>query len=388
MEYLDRTIVQVDVSVNGIPTAVKIANSGYKVIFATTSDYIVSQLKEYRPSLHRVPKPIFTKLLLEGMLTVTTDLENALTSSKTVLVTSHALGSEEETKNVMNLFKQMAPYIMPNSLIIYGGLAPPGTMEEIIDVLDKHSRLNVEKEINITLITPLDAQAEACIICSPNSEAANLTKKLVSVFIPSDMIKLYNRFREAEVANLLLVARRAITKALSSYALLMFKQMGVVIENVLNLSGCKAATAIEDDPLSEMVINYLVSEERRLPQRLTFMRNVIRMRKLLLEAIATGLKREIKSALKKNKDLRIACVFERESDKELMNIILPKKGVKVHFYSVDEIESKVNAGVGRIIPFSANLIILAAQPQSISEQMLRRLEEEAKLINLGGIVSI
>jgi hypothetical protein len=81
-------------------------------------------------------------------------------------------------------------------------------------------------------------------------------------------------------------------------------------------------------------------------------------------------------------------VFERESDKELMNIILPKKGVKVHFYSVDEIESKVNAGVGRIIPFSANLIILAAQPQSISEQMVRRLEEEAKLINLGGIVSI
>jgi len=140
--------------------------------------------------------------------------------------------------------------------------------------------------------------------------------------------------------------------------------------------------------VSEMVINYLMSEERRLPQRLTFMRNITRMRRLLLEAIATNLKREIKSASKKSKDLRIACVFERESDKELVNIILPKKGVKVHFYSVDEIESRVNASIEKVIPFNANLIILAARPQSISEQMVHKLEEEAKLINLGCIVSI
>ncbi len=388
MVCLDRTIVQVDVSVNGIPTAVKMANSGYKVTLATTSDYVASQLREYRPSLHRVPKPIFTKLLLEGALTVTTDLENALASSKTVLVTTHALGSEEKIKNVINLFKQIAPYILPNSLLIYGGLAPPGTMEEIVNILDKYSRFDVKKEINVTLVTPLDAQTEAYIICSPNFEAANLTKEFMSIFIPLDMIRLCNRFREAEIANLLLVAKRTITKALSSYALLMFKQMDIDIKNALNFSGCKAATAIGDDPVSEMVINYLMSEERRLPQRLTFMRNITRMRRLLLEAIATNLKREIKSASKKSKDLRIACVFERESDKELVNIILPKKGVKVHFYSVDEIESRVNASIEKVIPFNANLIILAARPQSISEQMVHKLEEEAKLINLGCIVSI
>ncbi|MEM4675810.1 MAG: hypothetical protein QXM12_05915, partial [Nitrososphaerota archaeon] len=140
--------------------------------------------------------------------------------------------------------------------------------------------------------------------------------------------------------------------------------------------------------LSEMVINYLVSEEGRLPRRLTLMRNIVRMRRMLLETIAARLKQEIKSASRKGKDLRVACILERESDKDLMNIILPKKGVRVHFYNIDEVESKVNAGIERVIPFGVNLIILAARSQSISEQTVRKLEEEAKFINLGYILSI
>lgn len=388
MEGLRGMIVQVDVSVGGIPTAIKIASSGYNITFATTSDYVASQLKEYRPSLHRVPKLIFTKLFLEGTLKVTTDLESALASSKTILVTTHALGSEEEIRVVINLFKQIAPYITPSSLLIYGGLTPPGTMEKIISILDKHSRLDVGKDINLTLITPLDAKTETYIVCSPNLEAANIVKKFISTFVPLNVIRLHDTFREAEVANLLLIARQAVMKALSSYALLMFKQVDVNVKDVLNLSECKAATAIEDDPLSEMVINYLVSEEGRLLQRLTLMHNIVRMRKMLLEAIATKLKQEIKSASKRSKDLRVACILERESDKELVNSILPKKGVRVYFYNVDEVESKVNAGIERIIPFNTNLIILAARPQSISEQTMRRLEEETKFINLGCIFSI
>ncbi|MEM1665771.1 MAG: hypothetical protein QXW12_00245 [Nitrososphaerota archaeon] len=388
MEDPRGTIVQVDVSVNGIPIAIKIASSGYNVAFATTNDYVASQLKEYRPSLHRVPKSIFTKLFLEGRLTVTTDLESALALSKTILVTTHALGNEEEINMVINLFKQIAPHITPNSLLIYSGLTPPGTMEEIISVLDKYSRLNIGKDINVTLITPLDAQTETCIICSPNFEAANIVKKFISAFVPSSAVRLHNTFREAEVANLLLIARRAIIKALSSYALLMFKQVDVNLKDALCLSECKAATAIEDDPLSEMVINYLVSEEGRLPRRLTLMRNIVRMRRMLLETIAARLKQEIKSASRKGKDLRVACILERESDKDLMNIILPKKGVRVHFYNIDEVESKVNAGIERVIPFGVNLIILAARSQSISEQTVRKLEEEAKFINLGYILSI
>ncbi len=379
-------IVQVDVSVNGIPTAIKIANSGYNVTFATTSDYIVSQLKEYRASLHRVSRSIFTNLLLKGTLTVTTDLEKALASSKIVLVTTHALGSEEKIKVVIDLFKQIAPYLIPNSLLIYGGLAPPGTMEKIISTLDRYSRLDVEKDLDVILITPLDAQTEKYIICSPNLEAANTVKKFMSDCVSSSVIKLHDVFREAEVANLLLVARQAIMKALSSYALLMFKQVDVNLKNVLNVSECKAATAVEDDPIYEMVINYLASEERRLPQTLTFMRTTVRMRKMLLEAIATRLKQEIRSTSRKGKDLRIVCIFERESDKELMSILLPKKGVRIHFYSVDELESKVDAGVERIFPFNTNLIILAARPRSVSEQTIRKLEE-AKLINLGCILS-
>ncbi|MCS7136141.1 MAG: hypothetical protein RMJ14_00885 [Nitrososphaerota archaeon] len=388
MEDPKETIVQVDISVDGIPIATRMASSGYNVMFVTTSDYVASQLKEYRPSLHRIPKPIFSKLLVEGMLTATTDLENALASSKTILVTTHALRSEEEINALINLFKQIAPYILPNSLLIYCGLAPPGTMEEIISTLDKYSQLDVKKDINVILTTPFCVQTETCIICSPNFEAANTVKRFISTFVPSNAIKLCNTFREAEVANLLLVARRAIIRALSSYALLMFKHLDVNIKDALNLSEYKAATVIEDDTISEMVINYLISEERRLPQRLTFMRNIVRMRKMLLEAISATLKQEIKLASRKSKDLKIACVFERDSDKELMNLILQKKGVNVHFYTVDEIETKVNAGVERVIPFSANLIILAARLQSISERTIRKLEEEAKLINLGCIFSI
>ncbi|MEM2909589.1 MAG: hypothetical protein QXO01_00765 [Nitrososphaerota archaeon] len=382
------TIVQVDVSITGIPTSVKIASAGYKVIFATTSDYVAAQLKEYRSSLHRVPKSLFTKLLLGGMLMATTDIESALASSKTILVTSHALGIEEEMEAVMNLFKQMAPHITPNSLLVYGGLAPPGTMEGVINILERYSRLDTEKDISVALITPFEAQAETYIVCSPKSEAANIVKKFMSTFVPSNMIKLYRTFKEAETANLLLIAKQAIMKALSSYALLLFKQMDVNVEDALSLSECKAPTVIEDDPISQMVMNYLVSEERRLPQRLMLMRNIIRTKIVLLRAITTNLRREVKLALQRSKGLTVACVFERESDKELVSTMLPKKGVKVHFYNIDEIEPKVEAGAERIIPFKVNLIILAVHPQNISERTICRLKEETKLIDLGRIISV
>lgn len=388
MENSKGTIVQVDVSISGIPTAIKIASSGYNVNFATTSDYVASQLKEYKPSLHKVPKSIFTRLLLEGMLTVTTDLERALASSKIVLVTTHALGSEDKVEVVINLFKQIAPYITPNSLLIYGGLSPPGTMDEIVSTLDRYSRLDIRRELNMALITPLDAQTETHIVCSPNFEVSNVVKKFVSTFIPSNAIRLHNTFKEAEVANLLLIARRVVIKALSSYFLLMFKQLDVNLKDALCLSECKAATAIEDDPLSEIVINYLVSEECKLPQRLMLMRNIVKMRKMLLEEITTRLRQEIRSTYRKSKDFKIACIVERESDKDLVSSILPRKDIKVHFYTIDEVESKVNAGVERIIPFDVNLIISVARPQSISEQTIHKLEGEAKLINLGNILSL
>lgn len=383
------TIVQVDASINGIPTSVKIASAGYRVTLATTSDYVSAQLRDYRPSIHRVPKPLFTKLLLEGRLSATIDLESALASSKVILVTSHALGSEEETKALMNLFKRMAPYIAPNSLLVYGGLAPPGTMEEAISTLDRYSRVEVEKDIGLVLITPLDIQAETYIVCSPSTEAANAVKGFVSTIVPSNTIKLHRTFKEAEAANLLLVARQLITKTLSSYAMLLFRQMGVNVEEVLGLSGCKPPTVVEDDPALQMAMDYLVSEERRLPQRLMLMRNAARTKAALLEATAANLRREIRRSLqRRSKDFVVACVFERESDKDLVSSILPKKGVKAHFYSVDEVEPKVEAGAERVIPFRANLIILAARPQSISERTVCRLKEEARLVDLGCIVSV
>ena len=211
----------------GILYAVAFADAGFKVACLDSDPSVIKKLAKGKTSFAEQEIEAKIKGLINAdQLSVTSDLENAVSQSNIIIITVPAKVDEKkkiDNSEALNACKQVGLALHSGTLVIYGEVAGLGFTEGIMkETLENTSGLKVGQDFGLAYIPLHNLGAK------PIEPAANLELKIAAIGKPSqdvainflktitENVKRISNVKTAEIATLFEAAKQEANTALAS----------------------------------------------------------------------------------------------------------------------------------------------------------------------------
>ena len=223
----------------GIYSVIKCAKAGYKVVGTDADQSVVKRLLKGKMSTpDRDMECELKSFLRKGMLTFTSDLNFAVVQSDVIVLTVAAKIDPKKSASyseIENSSKQIGTALKKGKLVIYGGIASLGLMEEVIEeTLENSSGLKAGEDFGLVYNPILISDGEGVpeslcnteLIIGANDENSAESAEIVLNSLTGKRVKQVLDFKTAELAVLFIVARQDLNMALSNELAMLCQNAG------------------------------------------------------------------------------------------------------------------------------------------------------------------
>jgi len=259
---MDKELVFVDTSLDGVSLAFQAALRGFKIIYSSPNEYVLSVIR--KGNAPGVPRRTQLQLILEERISAAVDVQKVIGDHEVVILTRDAHSLERDSQMELNtLSKLVGSAIRRGSLIVYSGVCLPGTVEDVvIQNVEKASGLQVGFDVDLAYISPTKGMK----FVAEKSKLRGRTMELASNLWGDEKIVKLDGIKEAEAASTLKLMENEALKAVAYEALLLFEQLDVDVRKVFECVGEHLAPNAVRDPKATGIIRYLTQGEGTLFQ--------------------------------------------------------------------------------------------------------------------------
>jgi UDP-N-acetyl-D-glucosamine dehydrogenase len=231
----------------GLPLAVEMAKSGFRVVGLDVSTEKVDLVNSGESYIPDVPSDVLAPLVASGLISATTDFSRASEVDGIVLCVPTPLSrmKEPDTSFMESAANEIAPYLHKDVLVTLESTTYPGTTEEIIQPILEAGGLRVGTDLFLAF------SPERVDPGNPVFQTRN-TPKVVGGVTPQctkHAVAMYSRFidtvvpvsstRAAEMTKLLENIFRCVNIALMNELLQVSERMGINIWEVVDAAKTK-----------------------------------------------------------------------------------------------------------------------------------------------------
>tara|TARA_Y100000590_G_scaffold464109_1_gene632733 strand:+ start:80 stop:1429 length:1350 start_codon:yes stop_codon:yes gene_type:complete len=230
----------------GLPTALSFAKSGLDTIGVDINENLVETINSGKFPLKDEPgyDEIFESVIKNKKFSATTKIDDAVSNSDLILL---SLPTPMDEKNIPDysalrtVASQLSNILSPNSLVIVESTIEPGFIEdEMISLISKSGRLNVEKNFFIG-VCPENANPGEILhdftnlprlVGGINPEISKIIKSIYNFVFSVELVEMPN-CKTANAVKLTTNVFRDINIAFVSELALMFEKLGIDTNKVL-----------------------------------------------------------------------------------------------------------------------------------------------------------
>lgn len=254
---MDKELVVVDTSLDGVSLAFQAALRGFKITYSSPNEYVLSVIR--KGNAPGVSRRTQLQLILEERISVAVDVQKVIGEQEIVILTRDAQSLEGDSRMELNtLSKLVGSAIRRDSLIVYSGVCLPGTVEDVvIQNVEKASGLQVGFDVDLAYISP----TKGVKFVAEKSKLQGRTMELASNLWGDEKIVKLDGIKEAEAACTLKLMENEALKAVAYEALLLFEQLDVDVRKVFEYVGEHLAPSAVRNPKATGIIRYLTQGE-------------------------------------------------------------------------------------------------------------------------------
>jgi len=259
---MEKELVFVDTSLDGVSLAFQAALRGFKITYSSPNEYVLSVIRKGKaPGVLRRTQ---LQLILEEKMSVAVDVQKVIGDHEIVILTRDAHSLEGDSQmELTTLSKMVGSAIRRGSLIVYSGVCLPGTVEDVImQNVEKASGLQVGVDVDLAYISPMKGMK----FLAEKSKLQGRTMELASNLWGDEKIVTLDGIREAEAASTLKLMENEALEAVAYEALLLFEQLDVDVKKVFECVGEHLVPNAVRDPNATGIIRYLTQGEGMLFQ--------------------------------------------------------------------------------------------------------------------------
>jgi len=230
----------------GLPTALSFAKSGLQTIGVDINENLVQNINSGKFPLKDEPgyDKIFDDVIKNKKFIATTNIEDGVPNSDLILLSLPTPMDENNIPDysaLRNVGSKLSEILSPNSLVIVESTIEPGFIEdEMISMISKSGRLNVEKNFFIG-VCPENANPGEILhdftnlprlVGSINSNITKIIKSIYNFVFSVELVEMPN-CKTANAVKLTTNVFRDINIAFVSELSLMFEKLGIDTNKVL-----------------------------------------------------------------------------------------------------------------------------------------------------------
>jgi len=230
----------------GLPTALSFAKSGLQTIGVDINENLVQNINSGKFPLKDEPgyDKIFDDVIKNKKFIATTNIEDGVPNSDLILLSLPTPMDENNIPDysaLRNVGSKLSEILSPNSLVIVESTIEPGFIEdEMISMISKSGRLNVEKNFFIG-VCPENANPGEILhdftnlprlVGSINSNITKIIKTIYNFVFSVELVEMPN-CKTANAVKLTTNVFRDINIAFVSELSLMFEKLGIDTNKVL-----------------------------------------------------------------------------------------------------------------------------------------------------------
>ena len=317
-----------DDSIEGAAHAYFLAKQGHEAVFYSPNGYVVNEAMKYsHVTSHYLTRQEFTKLVTSNKLMATRELN---TEADVLIIPTRTVCNEgEEISRLTALVRRISERVQPAPYTIVVGANALGSTRKIAQVILNYFP-EMEPSSVIYVGCPLTVRDKPPLYSDGASrETLTLAKRLYR----QDFLNLPS-LEQAEYVTLVKMVSRYVTYYLGLQILLSSQKLGV---EALDYVAGDTLTLGFENKIVEYTFAYLQRSEKVGSQTSRIVGEAMRCRRRALHEAGRYAKRVLRKLAKERENLRVLAVVDGEREKELVNNLLPARGVKARFRYTGEI---------------------------------------------------
>jgi nucleotide sugar dehydrogenase len=234
----------------GLPTAVFLAQKGFKVIGADIDERKIGKINKRETVLGDANLSAMVKELIDaGKMEATTDIANAVARSDIILVTVPTpvtVAKEPDLGCVISASEAISKGLRRGQLVVLESTTYPGTTEEVMQPILERTGLKAGKDFGLAYCperyNPGDKEHTLekvnRVLGGITPEWAEITRALYSTIIEGE-VRVLRNIRTAEAAKIVENIQRDLNIAIVNEFALIFDRLGVDVVEVLDGASTK-----------------------------------------------------------------------------------------------------------------------------------------------------